>query len=707
MKFELGFLQSKVARRFFFIFLLCAVIPISLLAILSFHQVSNQLKVQSQERLHQLCKALGSAIYERLLIIETEIELMRENLSINEFSDPVLNYDLDRLEDKFLGVYLLSENQRYIFYGLEEKSLELTSGEAESIKEGKPILFSRPANDSARIFMGIKADNINYLESYIVTEINSLYLWYLSYEDVLPPETEFCVLDDEDRFLFTTQKSVDRFPESSVFRVGNPALGQFVWESEEEEYLASYRDLFLIGRFSSPTWTIVLSELKSHVYAPMAFFKRTFPLLILISFWIVLLLSFVHIRKSLVPLEKIKDGAEKITNKDFSTRVIINSKDEFQEVADTFNAMAGQLGRLFNSVKAASEIQRAILSSLKVDDIVERLLKGITHIQSCDRAGVILFESKSEIKTKTFIYNGNNGLMKEIMQGVRVSPEEIRTLKEKGDSYFVECSPELAPKYLSPLIREGTRYFHIYPIFLKGIIKGIITLSYAAHPDLSKDDISQLKQFSELMGVALSNADLLKELEGFNLGTLKSLARAIDTKSPWTAGHSERGTEIALRIGKILNLSELELDILHRGGLLHDIGKLGIPNEILDKRGSLSDEETRIMRTHPELGARILEPIAAYTDIILVVLQHHESYDGSGYPHGLAKDKISFYSRIFSVADSFESLTSDRPYRQAKDFRIAVEIIKSQAGIQFDPVVVEAFLESLRTDELKRKNEYK
>ena len=347
----------------------------------------------------------------------------------------------------------------------------------------------------------------------------------------------------------------------------------------------------------------------------------------------------------------------------------------------------------------------SLLSSVQWEALlfIERLLQGIAHIQSCDRLGVILFESNPEIQTKTFIYDGNNGFKKEIIKGAKIPPKEIKILQEKQDSYFFECNSESAPEYLSPLILMGARYFHNYPIFLKGIIKGVISLGHAAHPELNRDDISQLKQFSELMGVALSNAELLNELDGFNLGTLKSLARAIDTKSSWTAGHSERGTEIALRIGKNLNLSELELDILHRGGLLHDIGKLGIPNEILDKSGSLSTEETRIMRTHPELGARILEPIAAYTDIIYIVRQHHESYDGSGYPYGLDKDNISFYSRIFSVADSFESLTSDRPYRQAKDFRIAVEIIKSQAGKQFDPVVVDAFLESLSIDEFKRK----
>ncbi|MEE9221674.1 MAG: HD-GYP domain-containing protein, partial [candidate division NC10 bacterium] len=144
---------------------------------------------------------------------------------------------------------------------------------------------------------------------------------------------------------------------------------------------------------------------------------------------------------------------------------------------------------------------------------------------------------------------------------------------------------------------------------------------------------------------------------------------------------------------RVMGLPSKELDILHRGGLLHDIGKIGIPAAVLDKPGKLTDEEFLLMREHPRKGARILEPIAAYAEVVPIVLQHHEWFDGSGYPDGLAGEDLSLGGRIFAVADVFDALSSNRPYRVGLDRAEAVERIKQGTGHQFDPKVVEAFLE--------------
>jgi len=134
------------------------------------------------------------------------------------------------------------------------------------------------------------------------------------------------------------------------------------------------------------------------------------------------------------------------------------------------------------------------------------------------------------------------------------------------------------------------------------------------------------------VAVALANAQLLEDLDSMNWGTLTALARTVDAKSPWTAGHSERVTDTALEIGTALGLRDQELENLHRGELLHDIGKIGIPVSILDKPERLTEDEYRVVRGHSRMGARILEPIAAYASVIPMVLHHHERFDGKGYP---------------------------------------------------------------------------
>jgi HD-GYP domain-containing protein (c-di-GMP phosphodiesterase class II) len=140
------------------------------------------------------------------------------------------------------------------------------------------------------------------------------------------------------------------------------------------------------------------------------------------------------------------------------------------------------------------------------------------------------------------------------------------------------------------------------------------------------------------------------------------------------------------------------MDTLNRGALLHDIGKIGIGPEILDKEGKLTKKEIQLMNEHARLGATILAPIAAYAEVIPMVLQHHENFDGTGYPDGLVGENISRGARILAVADRFESLTADRPYRKALDQKIAVEYIKEKEGSELDPEIVQAFLEVMVQD---------
>jgi putative nucleotidyltransferase with HDIG domain len=183
----------------------------------------------------------------------------------------------------------------------------------------------------------------------------------------------------------------------------------------------------------------------------------------------------------------------------------------------------------------------------------------------------------------------------------------------------------------------------------------------------------------------------VEALEQLDLGTLTALARAIDAKSAWTAGHSERVTNLALKIGHALGLPAKSLEILHRGGLLHDIGKIGTPLTILDKPGKLEPEEMQIMRDHVKTGVHILEPIPCFREALPIVAQHHEWFDGSGYPAGLAGEHISLHARILTVADCYDAIVSDRPYRNGLSRQQALEILRRKAGTQFDPMVIDVF----------------
>ena len=182
-----------------------------------------------------------------------------------------------------------------------------------------------------------------------------------------------------------------------------------------------------------------------------------------------------------------------------------------------------------------------------------------------------------------------------------------------------------------------------------------------------------------------------EQLEAFNFGTLEALARAIDAKSPWTAGHSERVAALAVLIGRQMKLSAERLDDLRRGGLVHDIGKLATPSSVLNQRNPLTPDERRLIEEHPMKGVSILEPIQAYAPLLPMVGQHHERWNGSGYPRALRGEAIDPLARILALADTFDAIRSDRPYRAGASFLDTVATIRSLGGQHFAPEVLRAF----------------
>ncbi|WP_211230111.1 HD-GYP domain-containing protein [Desulfovirgula thermocuniculi] len=175
--------------------------------------------------------------------------------------------------------------------------------------------------------------------------------------------------------------------------------------------------------------------------------------------------------------------------------------------------------------------------------------------------------------------------------------------------------------------------------------------------------------------------------------TIYAFAEAIGARDPYTMGHCEKVAEYARLIAEAMGLGEKEISLAYICGIVHDVGKIGVPESILNKPGSLTKEEFAYITLHPEKGASILSHISWLEDVVPVVLAHHERYDGGGYPMGLKGEEIPLLSRILAVADAFDAMTSDRSYRKALPLPVAVQELKRHAGKQFDPQVVEAFLE--------------
>jgi putative nucleotidyltransferase with HDIG domain len=277
------------------------------------------------------------------------------------------------------------------------------------------------------------------------------------------------------------------------------------------------------------------------------------------------------------------------------------------------------------------------------------------------------------------------------MMNLHFSASEKQQFESNPD-FFIVLDDARVPNFIAPLRAGGLTSFVVFPIFVDKAPFAALVYGHESPVQIPAEDIQQARQVADQVAVAFSNAQLIEALEKLHWGTLTALARAIDAKSTWTAGHSERVTTLAVSIGRAMGLTAKELQTMHRGGLLHDIGKIGTPPVILDKPGKLEPEETRVMQDHVRIGARILEPIPGFREALPIVLQHHEWFDGSGYPEGLAGESISLHARIFAVADCYDAMKSDRPYRKGLPHEKVLEIIRSQSGTHFDPKVIEAFV---------------
>ncbi len=217
-----------------------------------------------------------------------------------------------------------------------------------------------------------------------------------------------------------------------------------------------------------------------------------------------------------------------------------------------------------------------------------------------------------------------------------------------------------------------------------------VTSMRLAHGDVIKMGNTEFRYVISEEGMFGSKPEI-------DLETVKTLALAVEAKDPYTRGHSERVAEVAVQLARSMNLVGEDLELLRIGALLHDVGKIGVPEAVLLKKGKLSNDEFDIIKKHPAAGEKIIKPIGFLADILPVVLHHHERFDGCGYPKGLGGEDFPLFARIVQVADTFDAMTSNRPYRDPMPIEEVIKEFHRCSGSQFDPRITEVFLRIIHT----------
>jgi putative nucleotidyltransferase with HDIG domain len=242
------------------------------------------------------------------------------------------------------------------------------------------------------------------------------------------------------------------------------------------------------------------------------------------------------------------------------------------------------------------------------------------------------------------------------------------------------------------LERGGFGYVLLCPLTVDGDAVGLIEIFRVQDRPFRQDDPSQVALLSTFAANAYSRIKMAQRLDSHYMETIAALAAALEARDPDTREHTTRMRDLASALADAMSLSPEDRRAVKLGSVLHDVGKIGIPDSVLRKPGPLTDEEWSVMRKHPEIGESMLKDIAFLSPVLPAVRHHHERWDGGGYPDGLTREDIPVTARVITVCDSFDAMTSDRPYRRAMRFQDAVAELKKNSGTQFDPDCVELFL---------------
>lgn len=664
------FLKTRVARRILLLFLVCAVLPLLVLAGLGYRRLANDLESTTQAHLHDQAKTTGMMLLDRLNALAMLLETVAAQLPSDR---PLTQPDDVSRALRFRALAMAGA----------DGSVTTLSGEAFE----PPALSAEQSafldNDGVLLLETETASGIDLFLVRNVAALPGTRLWGVSSAFVVfGADPSSSIAPTETLLCLTTENGADLACQTPETKTGTGTT--FHWRRINEDYLAARWTLFLRRQYFSPSWIVTLSIPDAIASGPLVSLRRGFLSGLALALVLVFALAHIQLRRTMGPLEALEAATRRVAVGQFDQPVTVKSKDEFGALADSFNKMTRDLGHQFHYQAALARVHEAALSAAGQEAVLVSVIREQSTLLPGSAIGIVL--ATEDANHWTVIW-GSNGAVEGGPFEVRPSAEEIRRMNSRSEG-FTLTRGEPTPAYFGmnrpPQLEEAAA---IFPLRSKGELSGALIVLGSA---VTGAAMASSRRAVDEVALAISNTGLITQLEELNWGALTALARAIDAVSPWTAGHSERVTLGALEIGRRLSLSESDIKLLHQGGLLHDVGKVGVPVGILDKPGKLTPDEFDLIKGHPVIGAKILAPIAAFRSALPLVLHHHELLDGSGYPHGLKGDQIPLLVRVMTVADVFDALVSERPYRSAWPAEQALDYLRANVGTKFDARAVEA-----------------
>lgn len=330
------------------------------------------------------------------------------------------------------------------------------------------------------------------------------------------------------------------------------------------------------------------------------------------------------------------------------------------------------------------KIANATQIGIEIDSLLKLVVSACKKEMSAEAAGIIEIDPDTKEPIRKICDCQEDVYLLEVL-------DEVTVLKF---AYTKSAKPIIQTEQV---VMDGTRAVKTFisqPIFIRRRLHGVINLLILTRfGQVTPGQLDVLTILTNSAASAMANYKLYQDLQGSYLQAIRALANAIEARDKCTAGHTDRVSKLAESVARQMGWSDSQINDLMMGCTLHDIGKIGVPDSILNKATKFTEQERRLMRSHPEVGLGIINSIDLFKPAVPYIIAHHERYDGKGYPRGLTGEEIPIEGRLLAVVDTFDAIMSNRPYRQGAGLRRAVTELIANRGMQFDPKIVDTFLE--------------
>jgi response regulator RpfG family c-di-GMP phosphodiesterase len=598
----------------------------------------------------KLALSLGA---ERFMVKPMEpddfLAVLQEIIQGYESKGKVVHQEVVEKEDVFYKEY-----NEALIRKLEDKMLQLERSNkrlASLYKASSELHATKPSTDFIYIILHAIVETAGYQQA--------SYFWF-----------------DENRNNLSLLAAVG-FSEDTFTKFKE----KFIFNLEEKQGLVGLvakngQTINIADTSNEPNWIPVDPTIKSALFTPVFFGKNLLGVIALFS--------------------KEKDSFTE--EDDHNIAALANNLAIAIENNKSQEKIKKQLARM----SALHNIDIAINSSMDLNITLNILLKHVTTQLKIDAADVLL----SNLDTSTYEYTAGCGFNTPEIENNNIWMGRSlykKVVKERRIIHVTGLTDqEVSPAFMKMWAAEGFLTYFGVPLIAKGKAVGVLEVFHRTQFDPDPEWIDYFDTLAGQAAIAIDNAKNFNDLQRSNIelsvaydATIQGWSRAMDLRDQETEGHTQRVTEMTISLAETMGISDEQIVQIRRGALLHDIGKLGVPDAILLKPEQLTKEEWIVMRKHPQFAYDMLAPIEYLKPALDIPYCHHEKWDGTGYPRGLKNETIPLAARLFAIVDVWDALRSDRPYRKAWPEEKVIVYIQEQAGKQFDPNVVEKFISKL------------